>query len=303
MTNYGFNSPIFLTAYHFFLTWLLLEIMCRMGYFQRATHISQYQLWRMAAYGVGAVVFMNFNLKLNSVGFYQLSKLCCVPFMVVYDYVVLGKTTPFSVISSLLLLLVGIGLFSINDVQLNLIGSIIASVAVVCVSVFQIFTGSKQKEFDVGGNTLQHATALPQFVIALITAAFLETRGSSAIYKQRFDSVTIPQILLTGLVAVSVNICSFGLIGRTSAVTYQVVGHIKTILIFIFGLLFFPPNGKETISQRNKKVVGLCISMIGVIMYTYLKLKLTNPSNQVKVVEEEPKKLLEDEKFVEVPEE
>ena len=282
MTNFGFDSPVFLTTYHFFLTWGLLEIMCIFKYFERGTHIPKFEVWKMAAYGVGAVVFMNFNLKLNSVGFYQLSKLCCVPFMVVYDLIVLKKSTPLKIIYSLLFLLVGIGLFSINDVQLNLIGSIIAIIAVFCVSIFQIFTGSKQKQFNVGGNTLQHATALPQTILALLTGLFLETSGDSAIYKQRYDSNTLPQILLTGLVAVSVNICSFGLIGKTSAVTYQVVGHIKTILIFIFGLIYFPPNAKETLAQKNKKIIGLCISMVGVISYTYFKLTLPNPIEEKK---------------------
>ena len=282
MEHYSFSSPTFLTAYHFFLTWGLLEVMCRSGAFERGT-MPVFEKWKMAAFGSGAVIFMNLNLEFNSVGFYQLSKLCCVPFMVVWDFVVYHKTTNIFVLLSLAILLVGIGIFSINDVQLNLLGSIIAVIAVVCVSVFQIFTGSKQKEFNLNGPQLQHLTAFPQFVITLLAACVLETNPSSstAIQNQRFDSTTIPLILLTGVIACSVNICSFCLIGRTSAVTYQVCGHMKSILIFIFGLVIFR-NVLDTREQMIKKIIGLCISMFGCIWYTYLKLTQNKPTQQEK---------------------
>ena len=281
MDIYHFNCPTFLTAYHFFLTWLVLEIMCRLGLFERALHIPQFERWSMGAFGVGAVVFMNFNLKLNSVGFYQLSKLCCIPYMIGYNFVILKKNTSLKIIISLILLLFGIGLFSINDVQLNLIGSIVAMVGITCVSVFQIKTGSKQTEYHVDGSPLQHATSMQQFLLALLVSFILETTGDNSIIIQK---LTFKQLLITfstGIFAVSVNICSFGLIGRTSAVTYQVVGHMKTILIFIFGLIMFPPNELETPLMKRRKIFGLLVSMIGVILYTVFQMQEKN-NNQIK---------------------
>ncbi|EAX88880.1 integral membrane protein, putative [Trichomonas vaginalis G3] len=277
MDNFGFTSITLLTAYHFFLTWGLLEVMCRLGAFERGTSMPAFEKWKMGSIGVGAVVFMNFNLQLNSVGFYQLSKLCCIPFMVVYDYLVQGKTTSFPILLSLGILLVGIGIFSINDIQFNILGSIIAFIAVCCVSLFQIYTGSKQKEFTLSPLQLQHTTAYPQFVVALIVGFLLESWGPNAIFNQDLTIRTIPVILSTGLIAVSVNICSFFLIGKTSAITYQVCGHMKSILIFIFGILFFR-NQNETREQFIKKIIGLCVSMFGCIWYTYLKLTAAPPA-------------------------
>ena len=287
MDHYRFTSPTFLTAYHFFLTWLLLEVMCRSGAFTRGT-MPRFEKWKMAAFGSGAVIFMNLNLQFNSVGFYQLSKLCCVPFMVVWDFVVYRKKTHILVICALSLLLVGIGIFSVNDVELNLFGSIIAVIAVICVSVFQIFTGSKQKEFNLNGPQLQHLTAFPQFVITLMAACVLETNPSSnnAIQNQDLTWETIPLILFTGVVACCVNIASFCLIGRTSAVTYQVCGHMKSILIFVFGLICFR-NVLETKEQMIKKIIGLCISMCGCIWYTYLKLTLSNQPTSEHIKQED----------------
>jgi solute carrier family 35 protein E3 len=273
MDMYEFKCITFLTSYHFFVTWLLLEIMCRMNLFPRADHVPQIERWIMAAAGVGAVVFMNINLRLNSVSFYQLSKLCTIPMIVVYKYLIEHKPTPFTTLCSLACLLLGLELFTVNDVQLNVTGSIIAVIGVTCVAVFQSKTGSKQKEFSVPPLALQHATALPQFVIAFAVALASETAGDIAIWKHSFTGLEVVLIFLTGLIAVSVNVCSFGLIGKTDAIAYQVVGHVKSILIFVFGLLMFPARLQETREQFVKKIVGLVIAMAGVITYSWLEIQ------------------------------
>jgi solute carrier family 35 protein E3 len=227
----------------------------------------------MGATGVGAVVFMNFNLRLNSVGFYQLSKLCTIPMIVVYNYFIEHKTTPFTTLCSLACLLIGLELFTVNDVQLNAAGSVIAAIGVTCVAVFQSKTGSKQKQFSVAPLALQHATAVPQFVLALVVALVTETSGELAIWRHSFAGLEILLIVATGLIAVSVNVCSFGLIGKTSAIAYQVVGHVKSILIFVFGLIMFPARVQETREQFVKKITGLVIAMLGVIAYSWLEIK------------------------------
>jgi hypothetical protein len=45
MDNYGFKCVTFLTTYHFLLTFLLLEIMCRLHIFDRADHVPQSERW------------------------------------------------------------------------------------------------------------------------------------------------------------------------------------------------------------------------------------------------------------------
>ena len=275
MEKFHFGSITFLTSYHFFLTFFVLEIMCRMKLFERVTHIPAWDKWSMAGFGVGAVVFMNFNLRLNSVGFYQLSKLSVIPFIVLYNYIFEHKRTDFQTIISLTILLIGMTLFSVNDVQFNVLGSIIAAIGVTCVGVFQTKTGSKQTQYSISGPALQHATAVPQFVIALICAICFETSGPISIFNHRFNLGEIIMLTITGFFAASVNICSFGLIGRTSAITYQVVGHVKTILIFIFGLIMFPVSS-ETNEQFFKKILGLIISMAGMIYYSILGLQKQN---------------------------
>lgn len=279
MDTYKFNSPTSLTAYHFLMTYALLEIMCRINLFQRASSVPQMPRWEMGVLSVGTVVLMNFNLKMNSVGFYQLSKLCTIPFMVVYKLVVQKQTTPIPILFSLVILLVGIALFTVNDVQFNIPGALVAVFGVTFTALQQIRTGTMQAEFNINGPQLQHATALQQFVLVLGLALVVETHGSHNIFAHHFVFTEMIIIFLTGIVSVGVNVFAFGIIGKTSPVTYQVVGHVKTILIFTFGLILFKANESETRLMFYKKVFGLLISMSGVILYTYLNLKGKEKTN------------------------
>jgi solute carrier family 35 protein E3 len=197
----------------------------------------------------------------------------CIPTIVLYNFLFEHKTTPFLTLISLVILLFGISLFTINDVQVNLRGTIVAGLAVVFVATSQTKTGTVQKEFGINGPSAQHATALLQFFTAFVSALFVETHGSNNLFAHSFQTPEIILIVLTGFVSVSVNVCAFGLIGKTSAVTFQVVGHCKTILIFVFGLIIFPAREGETRDQFVKKIAGLVISMSGVIFYTYLEMK------------------------------
>lgn len=69
-------------------------------------------------------------------------------------------------------------------------------------------------------------------------------------------------IIASCTIAVGTNLSQFICIGRFTAVSFQVLGHMKTILVLILGFLFF---GKEGLSIQV--VVGMIIAVIGMIWY------------------------------------
>lgn len=270
--NTSFQWPIVLSTFHFFLTYFLLEIMVQLKFIQRASDLPIKHRWLLGFYNVSGIVFMNLNLKMNSVGFYQLSKLCTIPFMIAYEFVFHNKKQTPRVLLSLLILLIGLSLFTVNDVQFNVAGTVIAFIAVIATAVSQSQNNFLQRTYNVNGPSMQHIVALQQAILALISSVMIEFFGENSFLKHVFGHYELLLILLTGLLAVASNVLAFAIIGKMSAVTYQVVGHVKTILIFVFGLIMFPPPNGETKSQFYKKITGLTISMAGVIFYTYLKL-------------------------------
>lgn len=70
-------------------------------------------------------------------------------------------------------------------------------------------------------------------------------------------------IVLSCLISVSVNFSTFLVIGKTSAVTYQVLGHLKTCLVLAFGYILL----RDPFSWRN--ILGILIAVVGMVFYSY----------------------------------
>ncbi|KAH9669436.1 UDP-rhamnose/UDP-galactose transporter 4 [Citrus sinensis] len=63
-------------------------------------------------------------------------------------------------------------------------------------------------------------------------------------------------------IAVGTNLSQFICIGRFTAVTFQVLGHMKTILVLVLGFIFF---GKEGLNMQV--ILGMVIAVLGMIWY------------------------------------
>ncbi len=68
-------------------------------------------------------------------------------------------------------------------------------------------------------------------------------------------------MMLSCSIAILVNISQFMVLGRFTAVTYQVLGHSKTILVLIGGWLVF----REVIS--SKQAGGMAMAVAGMVWY------------------------------------
>lgn len=68
-------------------------------------------------------------------------------------------------------------------------------------------------------------------------------------------------MLLSCSIAILVNISQFMVLGRFTAVTYQVLGHSKTILVLVGGWLVF----REVIS--SKQAGGMAMAVAGMVWY------------------------------------
>jgi solute carrier family 35 protein E3 len=272
MQTYGFKYVFTLTAFHFLFQAVVLEVLGNMGTFQ-VKRLENRDNVLTALVGVASIVFMNFNLRFNSVGFYQMSKLLCIPLMMLIQTKLYGKVFSSKLKFSLLVLLVGVGIAVVTDLEVNLIGTMFGAIAVASTTQFQIWQGTKQTQHGVSSIQLTHSVSMPMFVITALAALFFEVLSSQSVlyhhFKRGEEFKVFVAIFLSCLLAVSVNISSFTLIGISSPVTYQVVGHMKTVLVLLGGLLFFPITA--SLWQLSKNVTGIVIAMAGVFLYGHLK--------------------------------
>jgi len=66
---------------------------------------------------------------------------------------------------------------------------------------------------------------------------------------------------------VSVNFSTFLVIGTTSPVTYQVLGHLKTCLVLSFGYTLL----HDPFTLRN--ILGILIAIFGMALYSYFSVR------------------------------
>ena len=102
---------------------------------------------------------MNLNLQHNSVGFYQLSKLACVPVVLVLQYFWNRETITWRVGMTLGPILFGVGYATVHDLDVNMVGLSFASCAVVATALAQIFTNSYQKSLKCDAMQLLYHTS------------------------------------------------------------------------------------------------------------------------------------------------
>ena len=61
----------------------------------------------------------------------------------------------------------------------------------------------------------------------------------SELMKYEYSSGCVFRITLSCFFALGVNISNYLVLGKTSPLTYQVLGHLKTILILVLGFTMF----------------------------------------------------------------
>lgn len=110
------------------------------------------------------------------------------------------------------------------------------------------------------------------FVSFVMSAFSCQGTGLSAFRIVAFTAVCFlflqVFIILSCSIAVGTNLSQFICIGRFTAVSFQVLGHMKTILVLILGFLFF---GKEGLNVQV--VVGMIIAVARMIWYSNVSTK------------------------------
>ena len=264
----GYNFMVFMSGLHFGFTYFALKVMAYYGYLKVPTS-SRMATLPVAIGSLLSVAFMNLNLSHNSVGFYQLSKLACIPFTLLVQYIENRQTIPTKILLTLFPILFGVGYATVYDVSVNLYGTIIATLAVIATSVSQILTNKFQnhrkgeEEEKLDPLQLLYQTSPITAIGMIVMCPFFDDMNALANYNYRVPCMS--RIIITCCLALGVNITNYSVLGSTSPLTYQVLGHMKTILIIILGFLVFA----KPIDMRN--LIGIIIAMVGVIAYTELK--------------------------------
>ncbi|KAL5560239.1 hypothetical protein UlMin_036450 [Ulmus minor] len=262
MATYGFSFATTLTGLHFATTTLMTVVLRWLGYIQ-PSHLPLSELLKFVVFANFSIVGMNVSLMWNSVGFYQIAKLSMIPVSclleVILDKIRYSRDTKLSIS----VVLMGVGVCTVTDVSVNAKGFIAAFVAVWSTALQQYYVHFLQRKYALGSFNLLGHTAPAQAASLLIVGPFLDywlTNKRVDAYDYNMTSLIF--IILSCTIAIGTNLSQFICIGRFTAVSFQVLGHMKTILVLIMGFFFF---GKEGLNLQV--VLGMVIAVVGMIWY------------------------------------
>ncbi|CAI0428445.1 unnamed protein product [Linum tenue] len=262
MATYGFSFATTLTGMHFATTTLLTLALRWMKYIQ-PSHLPVSELLKFVLFANFSIVGMNVSLMWNSVGFYQIAKLTMIPVScfleVVLDNMRYSRDTKLSIG----VVLLGVGVCTVTDVSVNTKGFLAAVVAVWSTALQQYYVHYLQRRYSLNSFNLLGHTAPAQAGSLLLVGPFLDywlTTKRVDAYPYSLTSVLF--IVLSCTIAIGTNLSQFICIGRFTAVSFQVLGHMKTILVLILGFVFF---GKDDLNFHV--IVGMIIAVAGMIWY------------------------------------
>ncbi|CAI0428653.1 unnamed protein product [Linum tenue] len=262
MATYGFSFATTLTGLHFATTTLLTLVLRWLGYIQ-PSHLPLGDLLKFVFFANFSIVGMNVSLMWNSVGFYQIAKLSMIPVScfleVVLDKVRYSRDTKLSI----LVVLLGVAVCTVTDVSVNAKGFIAALIAVWSTSLQQYYVHYLQRRYNLGSFNLLGHTAPAQASSLLLVGPFVDYfLTSKRVDAYPFSFTSVAFIVLSCTIAVGTNLSQFICIGRFTAVSFQVLGHMKTILVLILGFIFF---GKDGLNLHV--VFGMIIAVAGMVWY------------------------------------
>ncbi|RYG50965.1 hypothetical protein EON67_04305 [archaeon] len=93
----------------------------------------------MAAAGMASILLMNYSLRANSIGSYQILKVAVLPTTMALSYFQRISTPSTQEIAAASLVIVGTAVCTVTDMSLSLGGLLIGVLAVLATSQYQIF--------------------------------------------------------------------------------------------------------------------------------------------------------------------
>ncbi len=118
-----------------------------------------------------------------------------------------------------------------------------------------------------------------------VVALFFEPLGvfaptAKTIMGYPYSPSSVAAILISAVLGLLVNLSTFLVIGATSSLTYNVVGHIKTVIILTGGVVFFGD------SMSGQNFLGILFAMGGIVWYSMIKLRESRNSSKAKALKE-----------------
>jgi solute carrier family 35 protein E3 len=283
--SYGFRFPMTLCTIHTIVTALGLRLFvaCPTGIKEKSMPWSS-KIYMGACYALFVCTSV-ISIQLNPVGIYQVTRTMTTPSIVLFELLLYTKVPSLRVGASLVALITGVTLCTVSEYGMDgasAAGLIVAMASALVSAWQQVLAGDLQKQHKINGMQLLHQCTPTAALLLAIAAPALDDVGLFAAaqpsehtlltYSYTWASSSV--IIGSGILGLTVMMSAFQMIGLTSALTYNVLGYSKTVIIVAGGWLWL----QESMSPL--KAAGVTLAIIGLACYSLAKYKESQQQQQ-----------------------
>ncbi|KAK9831047.1 hypothetical protein WJX74_001133 [Apatococcus lobatus] len=271
MTTYGFHFPYALMLLHASFNFCGINIASYMGLFPQKT-VPRLKITPLAFAIVAFVCLTNLNLERQSVTFYQITKIAVPPVVIAIEASLFGKHVTLQTSCAVALVCFGVALATITDpeVVVTSTNAVIGVGSIISAAIFQILASRDQKALGLSSLQLLQEYSPQAAAMLSILVPFVErigylpaNRTSDTLLGFAYTPENTMALIFSASCALIVVLSGFLVIGSTSALTYNIIGHTKTVLVLAGGSLMF---GDKLTYQ---KVLGVSVALAGMGWYTF----------------------------------
>ncbi len=173
-------------------------------------------------------------------------KIAIAPTVVVLEYFMFNKLPSRLMLVAVFVVCAGITGATVSDnvAIRNVQGLVVGFAAMLVTALYQIWAGSKQRELQANSSQLLHAYTphavwlLGGLVPLFENVGWTDPQPDTLLgFQYTFEAVCA--ILVSAVLGILVSLTTFLVIGTTSSLTYNIVGHLKTVIILTGGVFIF----------------------------------------------------------------
>ncbi|MCJ1445075.1 MAG: hypothetical protein MMC23_005580 [Stictis urceolatum] len=217
----------------------------------------------LSAFFAGFLLLGNLSLAWNPIGFYQLARVLNTPAVVLLGFLLFRRTTSRATMASIAAVCVGVSFTNSQLAFSNPPGTAVALAAVLVTAMYQLWIGGKIEQLKCSAPQLLLNQAPVSVALMACLVPFVDVMPDFAL----IPSKALWAVAASGILAAVLNLSQFQVIARTSALTFNIVSNLKTIIIVA---LAWYQDGRVLSLQD---VVGVSLAIGGAYAYSQIRQK------------------------------
>uniref|UniRef100_A0A131XN76 Putative glucose-6-phosphate/phosphate and phosphoenolpyruvate/phosphate antiporter n=1 Tax=Hyalomma excavatum TaxID=257692 RepID=A0A131XN76_9ACAR len=229
--------------------------------------VSSLEHWTLAFLLCAFMALPNLSLEFNTAGTSILLRLLSLPVTAWLQTAVFGRKQRRAAVLSLVPVAVGVSMNALGDLRFNTVGLVFGVAGAAAAAFYFTLAAEQQRRLCQPPWHLLEAQLRRALPALALVALLLEPpwRGPRGLLARQWHQRDVALLVGSSLAGCLLTLTMQWLLGRTSALTYQVLGHVKMCVTLIACALVFDEYLKPL------QQAGVFLTLCGAVLYTAFK--------------------------------